>query len=321
MPYHPLRERGIGVRYVLTSGNDSDLGVPELALAAIQDPDVRVLLLYLESFTDPERLARTAAIARERDCPIVAIKTGRSEVGIATARSHTGSLATEDRMVDAFFRRHGIWRVDNMSQLARAAELYLKGWRPRQRRVVPISNSGAMCVMAADIAERIGMQLPPLAAGTQDRLKAVLPGFASFRNPVDITGALLSNPGDNGSGLDSQQLQYKQQIEANLHKRIYELLEPVVGRENLRATVTADVDFSQVESTAEEYKPNQGANASSAIRSQQTQESTNSTPSQPTGVPGAATNQPPVPAAAPINGASAPLQTAGGAGKIGRAHV
>ncbi len=131
---------------------------------------------------------------------------------------------------------------------------------------------------------------------------------------LDSTGALLSNPGDNGSGLDSQQLQYKQQVEANLHKRIYELLEPVVGRENLRATVTADVDFSQVESTAEEYKPNQGANASSAIRSQQTQESTNATPAQPSGVPGAATNQPPVPATAPINGASAPLQTAGGAG-------
>ena len=132
---------------------------------------------------------------------------------------------------------------------------------------------------------------------------------------LDSTGALLSNPGDNGSGLDSQQLQYKQQIEANLHKRIYELLEPVVGRENLRATVTADVDFSQVESTAEEYKPNQGANASSAIRSQQTQESTNATPTQPTGVPGASTNQPPVPATAPINGASAPLQTAAGTGQ------
>lgn len=129
---------------------------------------------------------------------------------------------------------------------------------------------------------------------------------------LDSTGALLSNPGDNGSGLDSQQLQYKQQIEATLHKRILELLEPVVGRDNLRATVTADVDFSQVESTAEEYKPNQGANASSAIRSQQTQESNNATPAQPSGVPGATTNQPPVPATAPINGASAPLQAAGG---------
>ncbi|MDC8786367.1 flagellar basal-body MS-ring/collar protein FliF [Roseateles koreensis] len=131
---------------------------------------------------------------------------------------------------------------------------------------------------------------------------------------LDQTGALLSNPGNDGSGngLDTQQLQYKQQIEANTTKRIYELLEPVVGRENLRATVTADVDFSQVESTAEEFKPNQGQNASAAVRSSQTNESTNGTPALPTGVPGAATNQPPVPATAPINGASAPLQVTGG---------
>jgi len=129
---------------------------------------------------------------------------------------------------------------------------------------------------------------------------------------LDQTGALLSNTSDNGNGLDSQQLQYKQQIEANINKRIYELLEPVVGRENLRATVTADVDFSQIESTAEEYKPNQGQNLTAAVRSSQTNESQNGTPALPTGVPGAATNQPPVPATAPINGASAPLQTAGG---------
>ena len=97
--------------------------------------------------------------------------------------------------VDAFFARHGIYRVDNMSHLARAAELYLKGWRPRRRNVVPISNSGAVCVMAADIGDRLGLQLPPLAADTQARLAKVLPGFASFKNPIDITAALLSNSG------------------------------------------------------------------------------------------------------------------------------
>lgn len=130
---------------------------------------------------------------------------------------------------------------------------------------------------------------------------------------LDQTGALLSVSADsNGSGLDSQQLQYKQQIEANFNKRIYDLLEPVVGRDNLRATVTAEVDFSQVESTAEEFKPNQGQGVNSSVRSSQTNEAINATPPTPTGVPGAATNQPPVPATAPINGASAPLQAAGG---------
>ncbi|MDY0748410.1 flagellar basal-body MS-ring/collar protein FliF [Paucibacter sp. R3-3] len=132
---------------------------------------------------------------------------------------------------------------------------------------------------------------------------------------LDQTGALLSNnPDANNNGLDTQQLLYKRQIEDNINKRIYDLLDPVVGRDNLRATVTADVDFNQVESTAEEYKPNQGQGNNPAVRSQQTHESTNATPQVPTGVPGAATNQPPVPATAPVNGASAPLQTAGASG-------
>lgn len=152
-------------------------------------------------------------------------------------------------------------------------------------------------------------------AGIVHLVSASVPELAPKAVSVlDHTGALLSNPADNGSGLDSQQLQHKQQIEANYNKRIYELLEPVVGRENLRATVTADVDFSQVESTAEEFKPNQGPNATAAIRSAQTQESSNANAAPPTGVPGAATNQPPVPATAPINGASAPLQAAQGGG-------
>ncbi len=134
---------------------------------------------------------------------------------------------------------------------------------------------------------------------------------------LDQTGALLSQTGaDPATGLDGQQLQYKQQIEAGYNKRIFELLEPVVGRDNLRATVTADVDFSQTEATAEEYRPNQGPNAQAAVRSSQNSESTNGNAAPPTGVPGAATNQPPVPATAPVNGASAPLQAAqGGAGQ------
>ncbi|HET9822651.1 MAG TPA: flagellar basal-body MS-ring/collar protein FliF [Burkholderiaceae bacterium] len=128
---------------------------------------------------------------------------------------------------------------------------------------------------------------------------------------IDQTGALLSggNEGASGQGLDAQQLQYVQQIEQNYVKRVVDILEPVVGRDNLRATVTAEVDFSQTESTAEEYKPNQGG-APATVRSQQLSESGSGAQSTPSGVPGAASNQPPVPATAPITGAAAPLQAA-----------
>ena len=139
---------------------------------------------------------------------------------------------------------------------------------------------------------------------------------------LDQTGALLTASGDRAQagGLDAQQLQYVNQLEAGYAKRIAELLEPIVGRDNLRATVAADVDFSQSEATSEEFKPNQGSQASVVIRSQQTTEVTGAAAAQPSGVPGATTNQPPVAATAPLTGAAQPLQTAqtGGAASSGR---
>ena len=127
---------------------------------------------------------------------------------------------------------------------------------------------------------------------------------------LDQTGKLLSSneEGQGMLGMDAQQLQYKQGLEANLATRIQALLEPVLGRENLRTTVTADLDFSQSEQTSEAYAPNQGSNAQQTLRSHVVNESNNGANQLPTGVPGAVSNQPPVPAQAPINGASAPLQ-------------
>jgi len=139
---------------------------------------------------------------------------------------------------------------------------------------------------------------------------------------VDSTGALLSNPSEDETllGLDSQQLQYRRELEATHHKRILALLEPVVGRDNVRATVTADIDFSQVLQTAEAYGPNQGADARVAVREQRSEES-NQPQAGAGGVPGATSNQPPVPAQAPINGAAqatGPQQLPGGAGAATR---
>jgi flagellar M-ring protein FliF len=136
---------------------------------------------------------------------------------------------------------------------------------------------------------------------------------------VDQTGALISAPqeGNDPGGLDAQQLQYVRQIENNYTQRIRDILEPVVGKENLRAQVTAEVDFSQIESTAEEYKPNQGQAATASVRSQQTSEQMGQGSTTPSGVPGATSNQPPAQATAPINGASAPLQAAQAGGAPG----
>ncbi|NMM77277.1 acetate--CoA ligase family protein [Acidovorax sp. SRB_24] len=195
MAYGLLRGRGLGVRHVHATGNEADVTVGELALAVAHDPDVRLLLLYLESIANPEMLAAAAAHARARDLPIIAIKAGRSAGGQKAASSHTGSLANEDRTVDAFFRHHGIWRVRDPHEQARAAQAYLKGWRPEGRRLVVISNSGASCVMGADAADDEGLPLAELSPETQRNVAAQLPGFATASNPIDITAALLSDSG------------------------------------------------------------------------------------------------------------------------------
>ena len=195
IPYGLLRARGIGVRHAHGTGNDCDVTVCELACVVAEDPALRLLLLYLEGIPDPWHLAEAARVARGRNLPIVALKAGRSAAGQEAALSHTGALASEDRVVDAFLAEHGIWRAQSMVDLVDTTQLYLKGWKPRGRRLVAISNSGAVCVLTADAASAANLPLEPLADSTQAALKAILPGFATTKNPVDLTAALLSNSG------------------------------------------------------------------------------------------------------------------------------
>lgn len=136
---------------------------------------------------------------------------------------------------------------------------------------------------------------------------------------LDDSGKLLSTPtdGSNGTAGDAQQLQYVQQLEQLYSRRILDILEPVVGPGNVKAQVTAELDFSQTESTSETHKPNQAAD-SSVIRSQQTSESSGSGAGvAPSGVPGATSNQPPGPSSAPINGTAQALTAAGSSANAG----
>ena len=193
VPYGLLRQRGVGIRHAHATGNDCDVTACELACAVAQDPDLKLLLLYLEGLPDPHHLAEAARIARARELPIIALKSGRTAAGQMAARSHTGALANEDRVVDAFLAHHGILRARDMAELVAGVELYLKGWRPTGKRLVAVSSSGATCVMAADAATMVGMPLTNLQAGTTAELAQILPGFATTTNPVDLTGALLTN--------------------------------------------------------------------------------------------------------------------------------
>ncbi|AUA54772.1 Uncharacterized conserved protein [Achromobacter spanius] len=195
MVYGLLRQRGIGVRHVHATGNEADVSVSELACATLRDPEVGIVLLYLESLREAGPLAQAAAMARARGVPLIVVKAGRSEAGARAAASHTGALANEDRAVDAFLEHHGILRARDPQELVRYAELALRSPLPQGPRVVVVSNSGASCVLASDAAADRGLDIAPLNIATQRALAERLPGFATTVNPVDITAALLSNNG------------------------------------------------------------------------------------------------------------------------------
>jgi len=191
--YVLARQRGLDVRHVHATGNEADVTVADLAEEIVQEEGVRLVLLYMEAIQKPDVLARAAEIARKRDVPIVAVKAGRTESGVRAASSHTGALASEDRVIDAFFAKHAIWRAADPQALVSAGQLYLHGGRPVGRRFVAVSNSGASCVMAADAAEEMRLELPQFGEATREKLRQALPAFATPSNPLDVTGALLTD--------------------------------------------------------------------------------------------------------------------------------
>jgi acyl-CoA synthetase (NDP forming) len=193
IPIGLLHERGIGCRYSIATGNDAEVNVLEMATAAVSDPDIKLLLLYLEGIPRPDFLATLAETAHRNNVKIVALKSGRTDAGQRAAASHTGALANEDKVVDAALRRVGIWRAQNIADLVSAAELYLKGWTPSGRRFVTISGSGATGVMSADAATFAGLEVVKFDPDTRKKLDGILPSFASAANPIDLTAALLSN--------------------------------------------------------------------------------------------------------------------------------
>lgn len=202
VPYGLLRRMNVGVRYAHATGNDSDVSVGELAGEVLSDPDIRLVLLYLEDLRDPSAIEYTAQLAGDRGVPVVALMGGRSADGQRAAASHTGALANEHRVVDAYLERIGIWRARNSRDLVAATELYLKPWQPKGRRLTIISNSGAVCVLAADAAADVGLPLSRLSPDTRNRLDAALPPFASRTNPIDVTAALLTDSTLVGKVLD-----------------------------------------------------------------------------------------------------------------------
>jgi acyl-CoA synthetase (NDP forming) len=149
--------RGLGFSKLVSVGNESDLGVAELVELLAADPGTKVILLFLETVRDAKTLGAAARKAHAAGKPVVAYKLGRSRLGAALARSHTGAMAGEDAALDAYFRDCGIVRVDQLETLIEIAPL-LAGRAPpdlsRSPRVAVVTTTGGG---AASVVDRLGM--------------------------------------------------------------------------------------------------------------------------------------------------------------------
>src|SRR5262249_47216441 len=145
----------------------------------------QVILLYLESFGDPQRFAEVARRAAKKK-PIVAVKAGRSASGALAAGSHTGALAGRDAAAGTLLMQSGVLRVESFREMFALATALLEQPLPKGGRVAIVTNAGGPGILATDAVESSGLTMAELSAATMKSLKKALPSEASARNPIDL---------------------------------------------------------------------------------------------------------------------------------------
>lgn len=185
---------GLGIGTFVATGNEMDLSLAELVEELADDPSTRAVLAYIEGVREPERLRAALARCREREVPVAMMKVGRSAVGAAAAASHTGALAGADVVFSGMLRQHGVARAEDIDHLLDLGRVFALVPRPAGRRLGVVTLSGGAGVLVADTAATHGIELPRWDDEWAARMQAVLPAFASVRNPIDTTGALVSDP-------------------------------------------------------------------------------------------------------------------------------
>ncbi len=188
-------EREVPIGIAVTTGNEADVSAEEVAATLAHEDQVAGVLMYLESVTDLDSLAQAACAV-----PTVVVKAGRSEAGARAAASHTGALTSGDHVVDAALTRAGVARVATIDHLLDAGALIASGARlssPSNPRlgVGVITTSGGSGILAADAIEAEGLVLASLGARTIADIEQVIPPYGSAANPVDVTAAVMAEPG------------------------------------------------------------------------------------------------------------------------------
>lgn len=185
-----MSDRSLPVAYMASVGNQAQLGIAELMDVLLDEPRVTAIGLHLEGLKNVPGFARAAHKALEKGIPIIALKTGVSQIGAELALSHTSSLSGSDALYDSLFARLGVIRVSGPVSFVETLKVAACGKLPAGNSLIALACSGGDAGLIADYAERNELSLPKLDEGQRDELAQVLPSYANLVNPLDFTTAI-----------------------------------------------------------------------------------------------------------------------------------
>ena len=185
---------GVGFSSFVSVGNEADTEFADFLYYLLTTENTKVVGGYLEGAKNGVKLRKAAQEALKLKKPILIMKVGRTGAGARAASSHTGSLAGDDKIYDAFFRQMGIIRIETLAELTSFVIVHRSGRLPRGSNVGILSISGGAGVLMADKCESLGLNVPEFTGETRRKLEQYLPPFGSAKNPVDLTAAAVAQP-------------------------------------------------------------------------------------------------------------------------------
>src|SRR5438270_6515278 len=185
-------ERGLGFSHFAATGNEADIDVAACGEWLADDPATGVIMIYLEGCRDGARLRAALAKAAANRKPVIAMKVGVSDKGIAAIASHTGTLAGSDAVFDAVFRENNVHRARTLDELVDVAYACSGRVFPKSPRVGVVTISGGVGIQMADAAADHGLELPLMPDAAQRQVLAMVP-FAGPANPVDATAQVIND--------------------------------------------------------------------------------------------------------------------------------
>lgn len=193
LAHHEATLRGLSLGTIITTGNEADIQIADCIDHFARDPDVSVILTYVESVRDGPRFVAALEAARRARKPVVMVKVGDSDAGVRAAASHTGALAAPSAVMKGLLAQHGVVRVRSIEELFSIGHAFDVLPLPASRRLGIVTGSGGVGVLLADDASARDLAVPELGPAVRDAIKAVVP-YAGVSNPVDVTGQVLNDP-------------------------------------------------------------------------------------------------------------------------------